>query len=55
MDSFITSESFIKRICSYDEAGLAARPSPNDALRRARVLQQQAVLPPQLACASSRA
>ncbi|CAD7952273.1 unnamed protein product [Amoebophrya sp. A120] len=33
--SFVTSESFVKRICSYDESALRARPSPNDALRRA--------------------
>ncbi|CAD7972367.1 unnamed protein product [Amoebophrya sp. A25] len=33
--SFVTSESFVKRICSYDEAALRPRPSPNDALRRA--------------------
>ena len=30
----VTSESFIKRICSYDGAQLRQRPSPNDALRR---------------------
>lgn len=32
--SFVTSELFVRRICSYDDTAFRSRPSPNDTVRR---------------------